>query len=128
VALPSDQSQLTVYDDVQLAVNAFREFCLEHNLLDFSLQVELFREILWPNDTFQKYFQTQYQHLIYDNAEEDPPYVHDLVSSWIKNLRSSLIIMDEGGGLRSFLGADPVSASELAAQSAACLHVENNFV
>lgn len=127
-AWTGDQSQLTVYDDVQLAVNAFREFCLEHNLLDFSLQVELFREILWPNDTFQKYFQTQYQHLIYDNAEEDPPYVHDVVSSWRKNLQSSLIIMDEGGGLRSFLGADPVSASELAAQSAACLHVESNFV
>ncbi|HPR34031.1 MAG TPA: DEAD/DEAH box helicase [Anaerolineaceae bacterium] len=123
-----DQAQMIVYDDVQLAVNAFRNFCLEHNLLDFSLQVELFRDIVWPNDTFQKYFQNQYQHLIYDNAEEDPPYVHDIVGSWIKNLQSSLIILDEGGGLRSFLGADPVSAAKLASQSNARLHFEKNYV
>ena len=123
-----DQAQLIVYDDVQLAVNAFRNFCLEHNLLDFSLQVELFREVVWPNETFQKYFQNQYQHLIYDNTEEDPPYVHDIVGSWIKNLQSSLIILDEGGGLRSFLGADPVSAAKLASQSTARLHFEQNYV
>ena len=127
-AWTGDQSQLVVYDDVQLAVNAFRAFCLERNLLDFSLQVELFREIVWPNETFQKYFQNQYQHLIYDNAEEDPPYVHDIVGSWIKNLQSSVIILDEGGGLRSFLGADPVSAAKLASQSAAQLHFEQNYI
>jgi hypothetical protein len=126
-AWTGDQSQLIVYDDVQLAVNAFREFCLEHNLLDFSLQVELFREILWSNGTFQKFFQNQYQHLIYDNAEEDPPYVHDIVSSWIKNLQTSLIIMDEDGGFRSFLGADPTSAAKLASQSAARLHFSQNY-
>jgi len=127
-AWTGDQSQLVVYDDVQLAVNAFREFCLEHNLLDFSLQVELFREIVWPNETFQKYFQNQYQHLIYDNAEEDPPYVHDIVGSWIKSLQTSLIIMDEGGGLRSFLGADPASAAKFALQADTCLHFEQNYV
>ena len=127
-AWTGDQAQLTVYDDVQLAVNTFRAFCLENNFLDFSLQVEVFREIVWPNETFQKYFQNQYQHLIYDNAEEDPPYVHDIVGSWIKNLQSSLIIMDEGGGLRSFLGADPVSAEKLASQSTTSLHFEENYV
>jgi len=123
-----DQSQLTVYDDVQLAVNAFREFCLEHNLLDYSLQVELFREIVWPNETFQRYFQNQYQHLIYDNAEEDPPYVHDIVRSWIKNLQSSLIILDEEGGLHSFLGADPASAANLAFDSTTHIRFEQNYV
>lgn len=127
-AWTGDQSQLVVYDDVQLAVNAFREFCLANNLLDFSLQVELFREIIWPNETFQKYFQSQYQHLIYDNAEEDPPYVHDIIASWIKNLQSSLIVLDEGGGLRSFLGADPASAVKLASQSASTLHFRQNYV
>jgi hypothetical protein len=127
-AWTGDQSQLVVYDDVQLAVNAFRQFCLEHNLLDFSLQVELFREIIWPNPTFQKYFQNQYQHLIYDNAEEDPPYVHDVVASWLKNLQSTLIILDEGGGLRSFLGADPASAAKLASHFKTRLQFEQNYV
>lgn len=127
-AWTGDQSQLVVYDDVQLAVNAFREFCLERNLLDFSLQVELFRDVVWPNETFQKYFINQYQHLIYDNAEEDPPYVHDIVGSWIKNLHSSLIILDEGGGLRSFLGADSVSATKLAGRSTTSFYFDQNYV
>lgn len=127
-AWTGDQAQLTVYDDVQLAVNAFRAFCLENSLLDFSLQVEVFLEAVWPNETFQKYFQNQYQHLIYDNAEEDPPYVHDIVGSWIKNLQSSLIILDEGGGLRSFLGADSLSAEKLAGQSTSMLRFEQNYV
>ena len=123
-----DQAQLTVYDDVQLAVNAFRSYCLEHNLLDFSLQVELFRQIVWSNETFQKYFQSLYQHLIYDNAEEDPPYVHDIVASWIKHLDSSLVILDEGGGLRSFLGADPAAAAALASTSSSNLRFDQNYV
>jgi len=127
-AWTGDQAQLTVYDDVQLAVNHFRAYCLEQNMLDFSLQVELFREIVWPNETFQKYFQNQYQHLIYDNAEEDPPYVHDIVGSWIKNLQSSLIILDEDGGLRSFLGADPASAARLETLSETRLRFEQNYV
>lgn len=127
-AWAGDQAQLIVYDDVQLAVNAFRAFCLVHNLLDFSLQVQLFREILWPNETFQKYFLNQYQHLIYDNAEEDPPYVHDIVGSWISHFESSLIILDEGGGLRSFLGADPASAAELAAKSSSKIRLDQDFI
>ncbi len=127
-AWTGDQTQLVVYDDVQLAVNAFRENCLEHNLLDFSLQVELFREIVWSNETFQKYFQNQYQHLIYDNSEEDPPFVHDIIGSWINKLQSSLLILDEGGGLRSFLGADPTSAVKLASQSSSTIHFRQNYV
>jgi len=127
-AWTGDQSQLAVYDDVQLAANAFRSYCLENNLLDFSLQVELFREIIWPNPTFQSFFQSQYQHLIYDNAEEDPPYVHDLVASWVDSLESSLIIVDEGAGLRSFLGADPSSAAGLANRSADQFRFDKNYV
>lgn len=127
-AWTGDQAQLAVYRDVQTAVSAFRSLCLENNLLDFSLQVELFRDILWQNATFQKYLQTQYQHLIYDNAEEDPPYVHDFVGSLIPNLRTSLVIMDEGAGLRSFLGADPKSAAALATKALKQLRFGENFV
>ena len=34
--------QFNIYDDVQRCADHFRQFCLEHNLLDFSLQVEVF--------------------------------------------------------------------------------------
>ena len=44
-----EPAQLHVYDDVQECASLFRRFCLEHNLLDFSLQVELFSSLLWPD-------------------------------------------------------------------------------
>ncbi|MFA5611411.1 MAG: DEAD/DEAH box helicase family protein, partial [Anaerolineaceae bacterium] len=74
-----DSARQNVFTDVQEAVNKFREYCLKNNLVDYSLQVELFYKILWPNQTFQKYISYQYPHLIYDNSEEDPPYVHDII-------------------------------------------------
>ena len=37
-----DPGQLHIFDQTQVAVNNFRSFCLEHNLLDFSLQIEIF--------------------------------------------------------------------------------------
>ncbi|MCB0238230.1 MAG: hypothetical protein KDH08_06210, partial [Anaerolineae bacterium] len=42
-----DESQLRVYNDAQECATRFREYCLRHNLLDFSLQVEVFRQHLW---------------------------------------------------------------------------------
>jgi hypothetical protein len=41
-----DAAQLKMYDDVQECARLFRAYCVEHNLLDFSLQVELFRDRL----------------------------------------------------------------------------------
>jgi hypothetical protein len=44
--------------------------------------------------------------LIYDNVEEDGPRAHDIVSSWLPDFDSALLIYDEGAGFRYFLGAD----------------------
>ncbi|MCK6585899.1 MAG: UvrD-helicase domain-containing protein, partial [Anaerolineales bacterium] len=41
-----DPAQRRVYADVQECANLFRQFCLDHNLLDFSLQLEIFNYIL----------------------------------------------------------------------------------
>ena len=35
-----DPAQRRVYADAQESANRFRQYCLEHNLLDFSLQLE----------------------------------------------------------------------------------------
>lgn len=112
-AFIGDSTRQNVFNDVQEAVNQFRTYCLQNNLVDYSLQVELFCNILWPNQTFQKYITNQYIHLIYDNSEEDPPYVHKIISQWLPNLKSALIIHDDQAGYRSFLGADPLSSLSL---------------
>lgn len=108
-----DPAQRRVYADAQECATRFRQFCLEHNLLDFSLQLEVFWRYLWPQEAVRAWF-SRYRHLIYDNIEEDIPIAHDWVRELLPTLDSALLIYDEGGGYRKFLGADPLSALTLA--------------
>jgi hypothetical protein len=103
-------AQLSVYKDVQACANLFREFCYQNNLLDFSLQVELFRQYLWPDPLVKDYINEQFRHIIVDNIEEDTPVAHDFYLDWLPKLSSALFIYDWNAGFRSFLGADPDSA------------------
>ncbi len=113
-AWSGDPSQRRVYADVQDCVNRFRAYCLEHTLLDFSLQLEIFTRILWQMPECRAYLTRTYRHLIYDNVEEDVPVAHDLMLEWLPEFTSALLIYDSEGGYRRFLGADPQSALRLA--------------
>ncbi|MBI5944570.1 MAG: hypothetical protein HY864_09390 [Chloroflexi bacterium] len=101
-----DPAQRRVYADAQDCANRFRQYCLNHNLLDFSLQLEVFANVLWPQEIVRNYLTQTYRHLIYDNTEEDGPRSHDIVREWLPEFDSALLIYDEGGGYRRFLGAD----------------------
>jgi hypothetical protein len=101
-----DPAQRRVYQDAQECANRFRQYCLDHNLLDFSLQLEVFSNILWRQDIVRDYLSRTYRHLIYDNVEEDGPRSHDILRDWLPSFESALLIYDEGGGFRYFLGAD----------------------
>jgi len=108
-----DPGQVHIYEDAQHCANLFRDYCLEHNLLDFSLQLEIFFKHLWPTSLCQDYLLNQYRHLIVDNLEEDVPITFDLLESWLPNFESGLIIFDEQAGFRRFLGADPQTTSQI---------------
>ncbi|MFZ1041936.1 MAG: hypothetical protein WAN58_11575, partial [Anaerolineales bacterium] len=101
-----DPGQRRIYTDAQDCATHFREFCLQNNLLDFSLQLEIFWEHLWPDPLVHDYLTKTYRHLIYDNIEEDVPRAHDLIREWLPQFDSALLIHDEGAGYRRFLGAD----------------------
>ena len=105
-----DAGLAIAFDQVLICANEFRNYCYSNNLLDFSLQVEVFFNNLWILDIFKEYFYKNFRVLIADNIEEDVPAAHDLVKEWLPNFDSSLIIYDKNGGYRSFLGADPTSA------------------
>jgi hypothetical protein len=107
------ESQAMLYDQAQETATAFRTYCLAHNLLDFSLQLEVFFHQIWKLPGPRVLLSQTYRHLIYDNIEEDTPVAHDLVSDWLPDFDSALLICDRYGGFRSFLGADPVSAQRL---------------
>ena len=105
--------QLRVYDDAQTCATLFREYCLAHNLLDFSLQVEVFWHHLWKMDLCRNYLVNTYRYLVVDNVEEDVPVTHDLLGEWLPRIQSGLVIFDSEAGYRRFLGADPKSALQL---------------
>ena len=113
-AWSGESSQLRVYDDSQRCADLFRQFCLDNNLLDFSLQVELFRQRLWPSLLCRAYLRDTYRHVIADNLEEDTPFAHDLLAEWLPDFDSALLICDQDAGYRSFLSADRLSALKLA--------------
>ncbi len=108
-----DPVQRRIYQDAQDCATLFREYCLDHNLLDFSLQLEIFSNILWPQAQVQNYLKRTYRHLIYDNVEEDAPRAHDIINEWLADLDSALLIYDNDAGYRYFLGGDAVTGLAL---------------
>jgi len=108
-----DPIQAKVFDDAQLAANMFRDFCLKNNLLDYSLQIELFTHLLFDEHSVRDYLHNHFNHLIYDNCEEDIPVCHDFTSDLMQSIDTSLIIFDTDAGYRHFLGASPTSAFDL---------------
>jgi hypothetical protein len=101
-----DPAQRRVYADAQDCAIRFREYCLQHNLLDFSLEMEVFSNILWPIPQVRDYLTRTYRHLIYDNVEEDNARSHDIIRDWLRAFDSALLLFDPSGGFRYFLGAD----------------------
>ncbi|MCX7680947.1 MAG: hypothetical protein N2508_03090, partial [Anaerolineae bacterium] len=98
-ALGTEHSKRRIYDEAQECANRFRAYCLAHNLLDFSLQLEVFTNHLWKGDGLaaslcRDYLLGTYTHLIVDNLEEDTPLTHDILREWLRHARSALLIYD----------------------------------
>jgi len=91
----------------------FRALCLRTTLLDFSLQITIFNAQVLTNAWSRTHLLRTHRHLIYDNAEEDTYSTHRLVATWLPQLESALIISDDDGGYRTFLGADPDGVTAL---------------
>ncbi len=109
-----DQShQRRLYQDAQTCATMFRRHCLENNLLDFSLTLEVFLEHLWVQESARSYLTGTWRHLVVDNLEEDTPAAHDLLLDWLAECDSAFLVFDWEAGFRRFLGADPISAYRL---------------
>jgi hypothetical protein len=110
-----DSNRPKAYAAAQALAEGFRAHCLANNLLDYSLLTEAFLRHLLPDPAFTEALYASVDHLIADNIEENTPAAHDLIAGLLPHLQSALIIQDDDGGFRNFLGADPDNASELSA-------------
>ena len=123
-----ESAGLRVFDEAQECADRFRAYCLGHNLLDFSLQYEVFVRRLWPLPLYRDHLLRRYTHLIADNVEEDTPAAHDLLVEWLPHVTSALVIFDHDAGYRRFLGADPQSAGRLRELCAERLTFSRSYV
>ncbi len=112
-AWAGEEAQKRVYAELQECALRFRQYCLDHNLLDYSLHVEVFTRHLWPMPECRNYLLAKYTHLIVDNLEENTPVIHQLLREWLPECASALLIYDSDAGYRRFLSADPTSAYDL---------------
>ncbi len=106
-SLNDDEGNLRIFADAQDCALRYRQFCLDNNLLEFSLTVELFTKHLWPKALVKQDLQQRYTHLIFENLEEDTPTAADFLHDLLPTLQDALLIYDSNAGYRVFLGADP---------------------
>ncbi len=120
--------QHNIYQQAQECALKFLDFCLANHFLDFSLQLSVFTNQIWPSLLCRQFIKSSYRHLIYDNIEEDFPVAHDFSAELLPDLDSALLIQDTTGGYRSFLGADPVSAQQLGQLCTGQMHLTASLV
>ncbi|HLA42514.1 MAG TPA: hypothetical protein VJZ27_03705, partial [Aggregatilineales bacterium] len=106
-------SRLPVYRAAMEAAQGFRHYCLQHVLLDFSLQIEFFMRHLVLQEEYIHYAHSTYRYLIMDNAEENFPVTLDFINGLWQSLDDGLVVYDRDAGFRVFLGASPEQAYSL---------------
>jgi len=109
--LAPDAAGRVALQHTQVCLDHLRQFCLDRNLLDFSLQIETFARHLWPTPGVRRYLTEHYRYLIVDNIEEDTPFTHTVLADWLPRTAEALLIHDEDAGYRVFLGANPQTAA-----------------
>lgn len=109
-----DASLKIAYDQVQKCAEIYRAFLFENNLIDYALLLEIFSKHIFNKEFFNNHFFSNYRALVAENIEEDVPLFHEFLKSWLPSFESATLIFDDNGGYRTFLGADPESASSLA--------------
>ena len=113
---PGEQkiARLNVMQTARRISQEFRAHCRRESLVDYSLQMQIFLNEILENRWCETHLFRTYRHLVFDNAEEETYAGQKLVARWLPHLESALILLDEDGGYRAFLGADPINAEKLA--------------
>jgi len=123
-----ERTQEHIYDDVQYFATKFRQYCLENNLLDFSLQLEIFKHQIWPYPLCRETIIGMFRHLVFDNIEEGTPFSYDLLDEWLPSFESAMLIFDEDAGYRRFLGAEPEITRSLKNRCTIQVELKDGFV
>jgi hypothetical protein len=107
-----EREDLLTFDQVQVCIDRFRDHCLQHNLLDVSLAVDLFHRFLREREACAAYL-AHYRFLAVEGVEESVPVAQDFLAHQLSLSDSALMVYRRHGGFRVFLGVDPIGAARL---------------
>ncbi|MDJ0754203.1 MAG: UvrD-helicase domain-containing protein [Ardenticatenaceae bacterium] len=102
-----DGDHIRLMRDAQQAAEQFRNRCLTNNLLDLSLTIDVFDRYVLNHEEFARYFSERFRHVLVDNIEEQTAAGQAFVSRLLNISHSATISLDDGGGYKRFLAADP---------------------
>ncbi len=122
-----EQDHIVHLRDAAIAAQRFRTVCLENNLLDLSLVVQVFDTQLVKHPRFRQYFVERYRHFMVDNIEEQTPAGQNFVNSLMDTTESVVIAYDAGGGYKRFLAADPTGAKMFRNRCQQAIDFKSNF-
>ena len=108
-----EKSKFALFDQVQECGLLYRELCQKNNLLGYSLRLDYFLKYLVSDPLYHKWIKNQKMHFIFDEIEEEVPAAHHFVRETAKDFLSVLLVCDDKGGYRNFMGADPYSGEQL---------------
>lgn len=95
------------------AIARYRAFCFEHRVLDYNVQLELFTRALWSNRAYRERLADDIDVLLVDNIEETMPVAQTVIEALLDSCAGVMIARDQNGGLREYLGGDPIGADRL---------------
>ncbi len=121
------RKRVLAYQAAGRVAERFRTYCLEHRLLDYSLQIEMFNRLI-RSESFRADFFKSRSHLIVEHLEEETPLTHDLIREWLPYLEGALLIYERDSGYRVFLGADPQGGYELGRQCEGILTLDRSLI
>jgi len=115
-AWSGESRRLLAYGAAQQAAVDYRRYCLRHGVLDYALLIDVYRRRLLPHPVYRDFLLARSRHVLADNVEEAARPMHELLEVLLPECESALLVEDDPGGYRVFLGADRASARRLAAQ------------
>jgi hypothetical protein len=124
LAWTGDRDRLIYFEQAQTCVERFRAHCLQNNLLDVSLALEVFRRHLEPLPMVADYLNEQYRHLLVEGVEETVPVAQDFIERRLQSTDSAFLVYRRDGGFRVFLGVDPDGAMRLRSACSTVISIE----
>jgi hypothetical protein len=121
------RKRLLAYEAGGRVAEEYRRYCLDNNLLDFPLQLEMFSHLMNKPDFREQFFNSR-THLIVEHLQEETALSHDLIYEWLPRLEGALLTYEWDSGYRIFLGASPEGAEFLRQHCEGILTLNRSFI